>query len=719
MCPSSPPKHSAVQARSPRVRKTRRRLWIVVPVVLVLSLVASIVVWRWTHGNTPASDPTVTASSTQSGSSPFNAVDSGSASAPGADWQSDQETVGAWLELSWQKAREMRQIVLARNPIDQAGVTDGFLTFGDGSYLQVRLSSASQVTVIPFSPRTLDRLRFTATAMSPGAHNVTISELLATDEHTGDDVVADDAPGGNEAAVASATVSAGAADPRALQDGSSRPGVAGTGGDWVVDKPGGAWVQMNWQHPEELTSVEVVGSTRSSTAVSSATLTFGDGTTLPIGAVLATPDRPTIVGFMPRVTRSVRLTIDGVTGTGPLALGELRLYRRGATPERAPSATSQPPDQAAVPCAGPAAGRPATGLVVRCPTTGSVVNGNVSVQVAVASGYSAVTATIWPADASAPTRDPARVSPDASGAATVPLDVSGVPPGPFTVKFEASGFISEPATVYFQLYRGGGGTPQAVESSTATRDRTLVYDEEFNQPLSISRTGSNADYAAAKPVVDGVQDFGNAIFADPAQGLAGPSVVDNRYLRINVVPSPPGYADPQGLGRTHLGGLLASARPGGSGFSAQYGYFEARMLLPAAPGTWPSFWMLPSDNLVAPQPVVAEIDTLEHYGHNVTGACQSTHEYRNGQDAGVAQCGQRFPTDRAAMTWHTYGASLTPTGITFFIDGQVVATAPQVQGGGSPMFFLLDLALGGGWPVNLTAAQDRAALYVDYVRVYV
>ena len=35
------------------------------------------------------------------------------------------------------------------------------------------------------------------------------------------------------------------------------------------------------------------------------------------------------------------------------------------------------------------------------------------------------------------------------------------------------------------------------------------------------------------------------------------------------------------------------------------------------------------------------------------------------------------------------------------------------------MFFLLDMALGGGWPVDLKALQDRTVLYVDYVRVYV
>jgi beta-glucanase (GH16 family) len=129
--------------------------------------------------------------------------------------------------------------------------------------------------------------------------------------------------------------------------------------------------------------------------------------------------------------------------------------------------------------------------------------------------------------------------------------------------------------------------------------------------------------------------------------------------------------------------------------------------------------MLPSDNLIEPQPAVAEIDAVELYGHDPRGACHSTHEHRNGSDGGVARCGKRFDTERAALSWHTYGVSVAPTEITFLIDGRVVATAPQVEGGGSPMFFMVNLALGGGWPIDLSAVQERAVLYVDYVRVYV
>jgi hypothetical protein len=345
------------------------------------------------------------------------------------------------------------------------------------------------------------------------------------------------------------------------------------------------------------------------------------------------------------------------------------------------------------------------------------VNAKFNLQVAVPPGYFDVTATIWPADESITAPAAVQAQPDPAGVATLAMDAGNVPPGPFTVKVEGSGAGDAPLTSYFQLYRPGG-SDDAVPSSAPSNGRTLTYNEEFSGPITTSPTGAGAAYASSKPTATGAEGFGDAAFADPSQGFDNMRVVDNRYLRIDVKPTPEAAA--QSVGHAHIGGLLASARQGGSGFSAQYGYFEARMLIPAAPGTWPAFWMLPSDNLVAPTPSVAEIDALEAYGVHPLDACHSTHQYASGdEDAGVSRCGQRFASDRDALSWHTYGVSITPTDVTYFIDGRVVATAPQVRGGGSPMFFMVNLALGGGWPIDLASVQDRATLYLDYVRVYV
>ena len=704
----------------------RRWQWFGLVALLVLAVIAVVTAWRPTleSGARLAGEAVVTASSTRPGLSARDIVTSGSTSAPGAVWQSNDETIGAWVELSWAQTHDLRQLIVVRNSLEEPGMTNGTLSFEDGSFLQFALSPTSPTTRVSFTPRMANRVRMTVTGVEDGTSHVTVAEILTGTRPSAQDVVLDQAPDGNAALSAVATQSAGsqASDPRALQDGTGAPSTAGTGGVWRAAHPLDSWVQLEWAEPRELTSVAVVGSADSGAALSEATLTFGDGAQLPIGAVLADPNRPTIVSFMPRVTRSIRLTLAGVAGSGGVALSELRAYQRGAVPVRTRASSPDPVRPVSASCGALEGGPMTSSVAVRCPRTGSVVAGaSVDLQVSTAPGYySSVVATVWPGEDAAPAGPSVSSTPDPSGVANLTMDIGAIPPGPFTVHVQAKGPGRPTKTTFFQLYRGAAdGRASDMPSSIAARGRSLVFAEEFNEPVSITRMGYQADYAAAKPTHGGAEDYGDAIFADPGKGFDTIGVVDSQYLRVEVQPTPEGLADPQGWGRTRLGGLLSSGRHGGSGFSAQYGYFEARMLAPAAPGTWPAFWMLPSDNLIRPQPAVAEIDAVELYGHEPTGACHSTHEYRSGANGGGARCGKRFATERAALSWHTYGVSVTPTDITFFIDGRVVATAPQVEGGGAPMFFLVNLALGGGWPVDLRAVQERAVLYVDYVRVYV
>jgi hypothetical protein len=693
--------------------------------LLVLAVIAVVTVWRPPESRAGlAGEAVVTASSTRSGVSAGDVVTSGSASAPGASWQSNHETVGAWVELSWPQAHDLRKLTVVRNSLEEPGMTRGVLSFGDGSFLQFDLSLTSPTTQISFTPRVTNRVRMTVTGVQDRTSHVTIAEILVATRASDQDVVLDQAPDGNAALSGVATQSAEsqASDPRALQDGSGVPGTGGVGAIWTAAHPLNSWVQLDWAAPRELTSVALVGSTDSQAALSEATLSFDDGSQLPIGAVQADPNRPTIVSFMPRVTRTLRLTLKGVAGSGGIALSELRAYQRGAVPVRSSgSPSSDLVRSPSASCAAPAGDPVTSDVAVRCPQTGSVVTGdNVDLQVSVAGGYSSILATAWTADVMGPTGPTVHAVANRSGLVRLTMDVSAIPPGPFTVQIQAKGFGRETKTLFFQLYRGAvDGRAPDVPSSLGARGRSLVFAEEFKEPVSITRTGNEADYSAAKPTHAGAEDFGDAIFADPGKGFDTVGVMDGQYLRVEIRPTPAGFTDPQGWGRTRLGGLLSSGRQGGSGFSAQYGYFEARMLAPAAPGTWPAFWTLPSDNLIRPQPAVAEIDAVELYGHEPVAGCHSTHEYRDGGDGGVARCGKRFANERAALSWHTYGVAVTPTDNTFYIDGHVVATAPQVEGGGAPMFFLVDLALGGGWPVDLRAVQERAVLYIDYVRIYV
>lgn len=678
--------------------------------VVVLALVVTVLVARRPadSGDGLAGTASVSASSSALGSSPRNAVTTSRAQQRVHGWTSGAETVGAWIELSWREPVDVRRVTLERNALGSPGMLAGYLSFGDGSDVQVQLSTTSATTLVPVAVRKVDRLRFTVTRVADGARNVSLLGLRVGDRQEPGDVSTDAPADGNVARSAAISTSEPLDGQAAeLTDGNAAGRDPGSSAGVTLKGPG--WIQLDWAEPRELTTVALAGG--GGTGARSGDLVFSDGSSLKIGAVLDDPLRPSVTSFMPRVSRSLRVDLDPGAASDAITITELSAYVRSAPPATfAGAGTATAPDPTAPACDA-SASRPSDGLgvVVRCPAVGSVVDSTVTVQVAAGPSYTLVSATVWggPSAVDVTARSPVA----ADGSAELNLDLAAVPAGPFVVQLRASGPRRIERTVLLQLYRSGDVRGDAAVDDPTPPGRSLVFDEEFDRPISVSRTGAGADYTAAKPEATGVSQFGDAPFADPADAAEeGPSVVGDDLLRLPVAPAPGG-------GRT--GALVASARPGGSGFSAQYGYFEARMMAPAAPGTWPAFWMLPTPNLVQAEPAVVEVDAVELYGHNPVGACHSTHEYVGGKDGGVARCGTRWATTRDAAGWHVYGVAVAPTLISFYIDGELVATAPQVQGGDEPLFFLLDLALGGGWPVDLSRVQGRAQLYVDYVRVYV
>ena len=69
--------------------------------------------------------------------------------------------------------------------------------------------------------------------------------------------------------------------------------------------------------------------------------------------------------------------------------------------------------------------------------------------------------------------------------------------------------------------------------------------------------------------------------------------------------------------------------------------------------------------------------------------------------------------------FHTYGCKITKTDTIYYCDNIDVGrhkTLPLSKE--LPFFFLICLATGGGWPVDLSRYNGQADMYVDYVRVY-
>jgi beta-glucanase (GH16 family) len=227
----------------------------------------------------------------------------------------------------------------------------------------------------------------------------------------------------------------------------------------------------------------------------------------------------------------------------------------------------------------------------------------------------------------------------------------------------------------------------------------LTFNEEFNE-LSVSAWGPGTQWIAHTPWAG---DFGDAQFADPSPGF--PFTVENGILRIE---------SRRGDDGKWRSGLLASTDPNGRGFSQQYGYFEMRAKLPEGPGVWPAFWLVGN----TAEDFSVEIDVLEHYGHfpeSYESVLHVWYKDGSGRDWGEKHVNQVTPGS-LYNEFHTYGVDVDPMWTTFYFDRAKVWEIKTPDEHQKPLFILLNLALGSGWPIDKTPSPSY--MYVDYVKAY-
>lgn len=257
--------------------------------------------------------------------------------------------------------------------------------------------------------------------------------------------------------------------------------------------------------------------------------------------------------------------------------------------------------------------------------------------------------------------------------------------------------------VLASLVIGSGSSVRSNDSAAADACKlTPVMLEEFDE-LSISpnRIGP-ARWTAHTPWSG---DFGDAQFIDPSP--QGPFAIRDGMLAIT--------ATKQANGRW-TSGLIAAADASGAGTGTRYGYFEARMKMPPGPGTWPAFW------LAALKPVAGsdgnvEVDAIEYYGQFTAAYQAVVHVWykdvskKRGEGKII-----NVPDNALVDDFNTFGVDISPQNIVFLRNGEPVwsyPTPPELDG---PLYPLVNLALGSGWPIDKT--PNPSTLLVDYVRVY-
>lgn len=616
-------------------------------------------------------------------------------------WRSENAAAG--VTLTWTFSR---RTAVDGTRLEGAGaglrITDARLEFSDGSTIALRTDAAGDRS-IRFSTRTVRWVHLVVVRVAAGQKVVGLTSWtldLGSRPQLG-------RTRGNAASAGSVVVSAGHA--------TGARGIAAAS----ASTSGGQWVQVGWRHPVELAAVRIYGhAALPDRTVRSGHLVFSDGSRIIVGALEPRGGAPTTIAFTPRVVSTVRFVATQVAGTGGAAIAHIAAYTAGSIPPpptvetRTFSATATP----ATSCAGiTATGRPAT-LRLLCPSNGSLVGRTATLVIAGPAGARLMVQAYKPRGSTGSIATIATGTIGSSGTGRLAVPMSKLQTGPTAVRVTTAGL---PTPLYVQLVNSVGVRTSAPATPTA-RGMTLVYDDGFDAPLSVTRSGAGAVYASGKPNSYGVDDFGDAIFAQPTTSRGNLAALKGGYLRVQSRALKSGEADPAGYGRRYVGGLISSAHLGGSGFSAQYGYFEARMLGPAGAGTWPAFWLLSTGSLTRPGASTAEIDATELYGQNPRGGCQTAHSWVDRRDVlGKGFCAPLMGQGDWALSWHTYGARVTPTGTIFTIDGTVTARAPAVVDNDQPFFFLANLAIGGGWPIDLSGTDSKLGLYVDWVRVWV
>ncbi|MEM9127608.1 MAG: glycoside hydrolase family 16 protein [Pseudomonadota bacterium] len=200
-------------------------------------------------------------------------------------------------------------------------------------------------------------------------------------------------------------------------------------------------------------------------------------------------------------------------------------------------------------------------------------------------------------------------------------------------------------------------------------------------------------------------DFGDARFTSPRR--EGPFSIENGILSIKA------WIDENGDWRS---GLLAAADRTGRGSGTQYGYFEARMKFPPGDGTWPAFWLMPLRAVDSIDERV-EIDVIEYYGHRTDQFQSVLHVHSDAPEKGGGT-GTEIAVlpDSLISEFNTYGVDISPDWVVYFHNGKEFWRQPKPEALAYPMYPLVNLALGSGYPIDDT--PNPSIMLVDYVHVY-
>jgi hypothetical protein len=184
-----------------------------------------------------------------------------------------------------------------------------------------------------------------------------------------------------------------------------------------------------------------------------------------------------------------------------------------------------------------------------------------------------------------------------------------------------------------------------------------------------------------------------------------PFSISNGVLTITAQPTDPAMAAYFGNvgAMPYTSGLLTSYGT----FAQTYGYWEIRAQVPSGDGLWPAFWLLPANNSWPP-----EVDIMEVFGNDPSTVYNSYHSLDGSAFMRPAYLGD------LSTGFHTYGLAWTPSTMTWYVDGSQTVQIATPADMNTPMYMLINLAVGGNWGWPDATTQFPANFRIDYVHVY-
>lgn len=161
-------------------------------------------------------------------------------------------------------------------------------------------------------------------------------------------------------------------------------------------------------------------------------------------------------------------------------------------------------------------------------------------------------------------------------------------------------------------------------------------------------------------------------------------------------------------------------------WTQRYGYFEARMKMPKAPGLWPAFWLMPDrGTTVADQKERLttsdggmEFDIFEYLTRFGPGRYNVALHWDGYGDQHKSASSDGIYVQPDAEGFVVAGLLWEPGVATFYANGKEVARRSDSRIGSAPAYILFTL-ISGGWGGNeLTGAALPDDEYIDWVRAW-